>query len=110
MASINGVNFAKEFVNDPSEQGAIGEMGGRVKCMYDSIASSNPADDLSFGKIPAGARILRLSYVGDGTSAPGDFNIAVDDKLSVETTIICTLPVDQTPATASACFAEYILD
>jgi hypothetical protein len=106
MADVYGSNYQKEFVNIPSEQGAIGEMGGKVKAAFDSFSGASGGDDVYFGKIPAGARILSLNEIGGGT-APS-FNVAVGDKISSEQDLICTLDADA--AASGSCWVEYLLD
>jgi len=69
MADINGGNYAKEFVDIPSDVAAIGEYGGRKKVMFDTYTGATPgADDVYFGRIPAGARILQFTTIGGGTA------------------------------------------
>ena len=106
MADVFGSNYSKEFINVPSEQGAIGEMGGRKKVMFDEFSGAAGSDDVYFGKIPSGARILNLNEIGGGTAPV--FNVAVGDKISAEQDLICTLDVDA--AASGSCWCEYILD
>ena len=107
MADIYGSNYQKEFVDVPSDQAAPGEYGGRVKCMYDSYAGATPgADNVYLGKIPSGARILRLSHVGGGTAPT--WSVALDDKLTAEADLILTLDGDG--AASGYGFCEYVLD
>jgi hypothetical protein len=106
MADVYGSNYNKEFIQVPSEQAAIGEYGGRKKVMFDTFSGASGSDDVYFGKIPAGARVLAITESGGGTAPT--FNIAVGDKISSETDLICSLDAD---ASASGfCFAEYLLD
>lgn len=106
MADIYGSNYDKEFIQDPSQPANIGEYGGRKKVMFDEFSGAAGLDDVYFGKVPAGARILALNEIGGGT-APS-FNISVGDKISVETDLICSLDADA--AASGSCWCEYILD
>lgn len=106
MADVFGSNYQKEFINVPSEQGAIGEMGGKKKVSFDSFSGAAGSDDVYFGKLQAGARILAVNHIGAGTSPA--FNVTVGDKLSAEQDLICTLDVDA--AASGSCWVEYLLD
>jgi len=106
MADVFGSNYQKEFINVPSEQGAIGEMGGKVKASFDSFSGAAGSDDVYFGKIQSGARILAISSIGTGTAPV--FNVAIGDKLSSEQDLICTLDVDA--AASGSIWVEYLLD
>ena len=106
MADIYGSNYAKEFINVPSEQGAIGEMGGRKKVMFDEFSGAAGGDDVYFGKIPAGARILAVNHIGGGTAPV--FNVSVGGKLSAEQDLIMTLDADA--LAAGSAWVEYLLD
>lgn len=106
MANVYGSNYDKEFIQDPSSPANIGEYGGKVKVMLDSFSGAVAADDVYFGKIPAGALILSISAIGAGTAPT--FNVAVGDKISAEQDLICTLDGDTTPA--GKCFCQYVLD
>jgi len=107
MAIIYGKNYEGEYVAVPQVKGAVGENGGRVRALYDSFAGAAAAGDSFYiGKIPAGARILRITASGMGTSP--SFNVAVNDKLAAETVVIGTMGA--TPAASGYAFIEYILD
>ena len=106
MADVFGSNYQKEFINVPSEQGAIGEMGGRKKVMFDEFSGAAGLDDVYFGKIPAGARVLAVNEIGGGTAPT--FNVAAGDKISAEQDLICTLDADA--AASGSCWVEYLLD
>jgi hypothetical protein len=105
MAAIYGANYTKEYINVPSEQGLAGEMGGRVKCMFDIASTGAGSDVLNFGKIPAGARILRCSSIGGNSPT---FNVAPGEKLTVETVVEATLGA--APTFPVSVFVEYLLD
>lgn len=115
MADILGVNYALEFSDIPSQQAAPGEYGGRVKCMFDSYSGAAGADEVFFGKVPAGARILELSGSGLGTAPTfekrvdgADSAIAAGDKLASESIMKVTLDGDAS-ATGYA-LVKYLLD
>lgn len=105
MSNIYGANYTKEFVNVPSEQGNPGEMGGRVKCMFDQVAAGAGTDVMYVGKIPAGARILRCSNIGGNSPT---YSVAPGDKLTVET--IATATLGAAPTFPVSVFIEYVLD
>lgn len=106
MADVYGSNYDKEFIQDPKQPANIGEFGGRKKVMFDEFSGAAGGDDVYYGKIPAGARVLALSNIGAGT-APS-FNVAVGDKITSESDLICTLDVDA--AASGSIWCEYILD
>jgi len=106
MANIYGSNYNKEYNLDPRQKGEIGENGGRVRCFYDSFSGAAAADVLFFGKLPKGARVIRISHSGLGTAPV--YNLAVNDKLVAELDMQATLDVD---ASASGyVLVEFILD
>lgn len=106
MAIINGSNYQKEFINEPSEAANIGEYNGKQRVSIDSFSGAAPADDVYFAKLPVGAFILAFGNIGAGTSP--SFNVSIGDKLSSSTDIICTLDGD---ALASGkIWVEYSLD
>jgi hypothetical protein len=106
MANIFGSNYTKEFINDPSEPANIGEYNGKVRAMIDSFSGAVAADDVYFGKIPAGAIILSLSAIGGGASPT--FNVAVGDKITAEQDLICTL--DAGALASGKCICQYVLE
>jgi hypothetical protein len=62
MASFNASNYAKT-VAVPKEFIDFGDVGGEVKCMYDSFSyTAAPAqnDLIYFGKLPKHARVLKV--------------------------------------------------
>lgn len=109
MAAVNGENYTKEFITIPKDVSNIGEFGGRKKVIFDTIAAAASGDVLSFGKIPAGARVLNTTYLGAGVAADEVFSVAAGDKIASEAELTCTLPSDHGAGQASA-FVEYILD
>lgn len=127
MADYSSLNFKKQFDDIPSDVAAIGEYGGRVKCMYSSWDSADDAtngtnyaaivatDTMQICKIPAGARILRISedsgltggFSYQKVGASGSSTLAVNDKLSEEVQVQITLAGADTDGFV---FIEYILD
>ena len=108
MAAKNGVNFAKEFVSVPSEQAEHGVYGGRVRVIMDYVLAGGAveADVVSLGKLPAGARVIRCSHIGGGTSPT--YSVAPGTKYDVETLV--TITVGATPGTDVYGIIEYVLD
>jgi hypothetical protein len=108
MADINGKNYAKEFVNIPSEQADIGEYGGKIRIILDEWSGAAAGDDIYFGKIPPGAKILSLSHSGGGTAPT--FSHSPLDKIgsSSEDLIITTDGGDGQPT--GTAWVEYILE
>lgn len=105
MANIYGANYVKEYNSVPSEQGAPGESGGRVKCMFDEVAAGAGLDVLYIGKIPAGARILRCSNIGGNSPS---YSVAPGDKLTAEADVTVTLGA--APTFPVSAWIEYLLD
>lgn len=88
MANIYGANYTKAYVNAIQEQANAGEYGGAVKVLFDQVAAGAGADVMYVGKLPKGARILRVSNVGGNNPT---FNVAPGALLSAETIITATL-------------------
>jgi hypothetical protein len=110
MADIYGSNYQLEYVDVPSQQGAPGESGGRVKCMYDAWTGATPgADDVYLGKIPGGARILRISDIA-GAAGSGTYSLAPGAKVPAGDPVDLVLTTAGDSAAAGAVFCEYILD
>lgn len=106
MADIFGSNYSKEFIQEPSQAAAVGEYNGKQRVAIDEFSGAAGGDDVYMAKLPLNAFILNLSHIGAGTAPT--FNVAVGDKLSAETDIICTLDGD---ASASGkIWVEYSLD
>lgn len=108
MAAVNGVNYAKEFVNVPSEQADPGTQNGKVKVLMDWVLAGGAvaADVMTIGKLPAGARVIRCSNIGGGTSP--SYSVAPGAKMAVETVV--TFTVGTSPATDIYAIIEYVLD
>jgi len=106
MADIYGKNYNGEYNVEPQVKGDVGESGGRLRVMYDSFSGAAAGDVLHFGKLPAGARILRVSHSGLGTAPV--YNFAVNDKLASQLDLQATLDVDA--SAAGYVFVEFILD
>ena len=112
MALINGSNYAKEFINVPSEAANIGEYNGKQRVSIDSFAGAVGSDDVNFAKLPIGAFILAFGNVGAGTAPV--FSKSIGDKidsadvLAGSDTLVCTLDGDA--AASGKIWVEYSLD
>jgi len=66
MATLNGTNYKKQYVDVPSTKIPVGEQAGRVRCAYDdyNLATSGVAlangDTILLMKLPAGARVVEV--------------------------------------------------
>jgi len=106
MADIFGSNYTKEYINDPSEAANVGDYNGKQRVAIDTFSGASVADVVYCAKLPAGAFILNLSDIGGGTTPV--FNVAIGDKLSVDTIITCTL--DTGASASGTIWIEYSLD
>jgi hypothetical protein len=77
MAVFNALNYAKAYVNVPSEKIAPGEVGGELQVAYDEYTfTANAAvnDVIRLGiKIPAGARIHEAVVIAPSLGTTGTF-------------------------------------
>jgi hypothetical protein len=107
MADRNGVNYAKEIAK-PSEQAEPGSRNAPVRVLLDyTLGSVAVAGDvISLGKIPKGARVIRCSNVGGGTSP--SYSVAPMQKMTDEAVV--TFTVGTTPAADVYAFVEYVLN
>ena len=105
MANIYGNNYQKAFVDIIQGQANTGEYGGRLKVLFDEIASGSAADVLYIGKLPAGARVLEVNHIGGGTGA--SFSVAAGAQISSETVVTLTLG---TGPSAPKAFVYYLVD
>ena len=106
MSTINGTNYQKQFINEPSEAAGIGEYNGKQRVCIDHFSGAVAADVVNFGKLPPNAFILGFGNVGAGTAPT--YSLAVGDKLSASTVVTCTLDADT--AAAGKIWVEYSLD
>lgn len=78
MATFNGVNYKKVYVDDPSGKANKGEYNGHKKVLFDEITFDQDviADDdiIKIGKLPAGARVLKAVVKSDQMGTTGIFN------------------------------------
>lgn len=61
MATLNGKNYKKVYVDKPSQKADKGEYNGHVKTLYDEITLAGDlglGDEILLGKLPVGARVL----------------------------------------------------
>lgn len=80
MADFNAVNFAKAYVNVPSEKIAPGEVSGDLLVAYDEYTFPANAfvlnDVIKLGiKIPAGARVIEATVVAPSLGTTGIFSL-----------------------------------
>jgi len=84
MAAINGVNYANNIAV-PAVQSNPGEVGGGLKVLFDSyVGTPSAADVLTIGKLPKGARILRITASAGMGAAPTFAKILVSTSASTE--------------------------
>lgn len=74
MAIVNGVNYAKMYVNDFKELGAAGLQHISDKVVADVITSAVASDKCFIGELPEGALVLSAQVVGAATA------IALEDE------------------------------
>lgn len=74
MAIVNGVNYAKMYINEPKELGAAGLQHISEKIVADVIASAAASDKCFIGELPEGARPVSAQVVGAATA------IALEDE------------------------------
>jgi len=74
-----GVNALKILSNNPAEKANVGEVGGRLRVIYDSFTSTGVITIGSVvnmgGKIPAGARVLDVKIVSTELGTAGDLDV-----------------------------------
>lgn len=118
MAAINGVNYANN-ISVPKVQSKAGEVGGVMKVLFDAfVGAISAADVLSIGKLPKGARVLRITahasmgaaptfakVLADGTSSA----LAAGDVLSGESLVKITA-AGGTYGSNPFVFVEYVVD
>jgi hypothetical protein len=90
MAELSGKNYTKAFVNVPSERPNVGEYGGAVKVLLDTIDAGAAADTVNIGKLPKGAKVLSVNSVGLG-GAGASVNVAVMEAVASEKIVIATI-------------------
>lgn len=78
MANLYGVNYTKSEINVPKDIIDHAEVNGRVLSAYDEItlaADLADADVVYLSKIPAGARVKRVTIVSPSLGTTGAVNI-----------------------------------
>lgn len=106
MADIFGSNYSKEYIQEPKQAANVGEIAGKARVAYDEFSGAAGLDDVYFGKLQKGAIILDIQVIGGGTAPT--FNVAIGDKLSADSDLICTLDADA--AASGKCWVLYSLD
>lgn len=118
MGAINGVNYANNIAV-PKVQSKAGEAGGVMKVLFDAyVGTPAGADVLTIGKLPKGARVLRITasaglgaaptfakVLADGTSSA----LAAGDVLTGESLVKITAAGGTYGANPFA-FVEYVVD
>lgn len=78
MVAYLGVNHTLAYSTTPSAKFGLGEMGGRVRVLFDSFtvtAALLTTDTLQMGKIPKGARVLDFVINSPDLGGTGTMNI-----------------------------------
>ena len=118
MGAINGVNYANNIAV-PKVQSKAGEAGGVMKVLFDAyVGTPAGADVLTIGKLPKGARVLKITasaglgaaptfakVLADGTSSV----LAAGDVLTGESLVKITAAGGTYGANPFA-FVEYVVD
>ena len=94
MADLYSTNYTKQYVNVPAEKIPAGEQYGNLRVAYDDYTfaadvSLTAADNITFMKIPRGARIIDMhithtdlgassAAIDVGWSASDDGSVAAD--------------------------------
>ena len=82
MANINGVNYANN-ISVPKVQSKAGEAGGVMKVLFDSyVGTPAGADVLTIGKLPKGARVLKITASAGLGAAPTFAKVLVESGAS----------------------------
>lgn len=106
MATVQGRNYKKAYVDLPSGRYDTGFMGGKPVILIDDFTAPVAADVIQIGKLPKGAKIISVNHVGMGTSPV--FNVAPMDLLTDETIITVTVGATPSAGVASA-WVEYVV-
>lgn len=119
MAAINGVNYANNIAV-PKVQSKAGEAGGVLKVLFDAYVGTPSAGDvLTIGKLPKGARVLRITSNGGMGAAPtfakvlvssgSSSTLAAGDVLAGESLVKITA-AGGTYGANPFVFVEYVVD
>lgn len=106
MSALNGANYAKAYVNVPSDRPNVGEYGGSLKILLDSSAVGIAADTINIGKLPINAKVLSVSSIGLG-GAGAAVNVAPMDLMAAEFTVIAT--IGAAPSLPISVWVEYVV-
>lgn len=93
MATFYGENATKILNTNPPQMAGIGDMGGRMRVLYDKFTFSavlTTTDKLYMGgKLPKGARIIECYVKSSDLGSTGDVNIGweASEELSNGTTV-----------------------
>lgn len=91
MADVYGVNYEKEWVNDPAEQAAKGTRNAHIKNQYEELSGVAAADVLYLCKLQEKARFLGLEALN---CALGAGDVKAIDKDGNETVLAAGDEVD----------------
>lgn len=119
MAAINGVNYANN-ISVPPVQSKAGEAGGVLKVLFDAyVGTPSAADVLTIGKLPKGARVLRITASAGMGAAPtfakvlvstgASSTLAAGDVLAGESLVKITA-AGGTYGANPFVFVEYVVD
>lgn len=106
MATLFGKNYTKGYINVPSEMANVGEIHGVKRVVYDEADGAIAADTLTFGKIPAGAKLLEVKSIGAGAGA--SFDVVPGTSITAETNVVLT--IGTAPSATVKAWVEYVLD
>lgn len=107
MAAVNGVNYAKEIAK-PNEVAEPGSRQAPVRVLMDYVLAGGAvaADVITIGRLPKGARVIRCSNIGGGSSP--SYSVAPGAKMANDTLV--TFTVGTSPGTDVYAIIEYVLN
>lgn len=78
MSTVYGVNYTDIYQSDPSQKGDVGDIGGRVRILYDKYTASGALSSgtiIKMGKLPKGVRVVGWTLKHDDLGATGSCNV-----------------------------------
>ena len=94
MATLNGANYAKAFVNEPSEKIEQGDVNGRVRQAYEEydldglgVIVAN-GDIIEGPRLPKGARVIEAYLESPNMGATGIFDLGWDDVVDESGSVV----------------------
>ena len=94
MATLNGSNYAKAFVNEPSEKIEQGDVAGRIRLAYDEYDLDTLAvivangDIIEGPRLPKGARVIHAELESPNMGATGIFDLGWGDVVDDNGTVV----------------------